>query len=129
MKRVEDLDKLREKAGLELSQTGHKYYTSLEDVKNMDNKIAELKKVCTEIKLKLYLNFSQLSVGAFSTPAKRTQKLRPKAHGSCDAGVCAQCLRNSLPSPSVHIQQRHSGSSRRTCTRRCVLIEICTRRT
>ncbi len=53
LKRVEELDKSRERAGLDLSVANHKYLMTLDRVKQSDNKITELRKVNQELKSKL----------------------------------------------------------------------------
>merc|ERR1711957_167187 len=51
--KVYDLDKAREKYGIELSLANSKHMAALEELKNRDNKISELKKSSAEVKGKL----------------------------------------------------------------------------
>eukprot|EP00406_Dinophysis_acuminata_P013650 CAMPEP_0179238116 /NCGR_PEP_ID=MMETSP0797-20121207/14786_1 /TAXON_ID=47934 /ORGANISM="Dinophysis acuminata, Strain DAEP01" /LENGTH=839 /DNA_ID=CAMNT_0020945411 /DNA_START=50 /DNA_END=2567 /DNA_ORIENTATION=+ len=53
VKQVYDLDKQREKYGIECSLAYSKHLAALEDLKNSDNKISELKKNHTDVKGKL----------------------------------------------------------------------------
>merc|ERR1719161_3312408 len=53
IKKVYDLDKTREKYGIELSLANSKHMAALEELKNRDNKISELKKNHADVKGKL----------------------------------------------------------------------------
>eukprot|EP00444_Apocalathium_aciculiferum_P049925 CAMPEP_0183505032 /NCGR_PEP_ID=MMETSP0371-20130417/6393_1 /TAXON_ID=268820 /ORGANISM="Peridinium aciculiferum, Strain PAER-2" /LENGTH=855 /DNA_ID=CAMNT_0025700627 /DNA_START=44 /DNA_END=2611 /DNA_ORIENTATION=- len=53
VKKVHELDKAREKYGVECSLANTKYMASLEELKNRDNKISELKKNFADVKGKL----------------------------------------------------------------------------
>merc|ERR1712151_1108197 len=53
IKNVYDLDKAREKYGIELSLANNKHMVVLEELKNRDNKISELKKNYADVKGKL----------------------------------------------------------------------------
>merc|ERR1719269_179853 len=53
VKKVYELDKAREKYGIELSLANSKHMAALEELKNRDNKIAELKKNHADVKGKL----------------------------------------------------------------------------
>merc|ERR1719171_2619801 len=53
VKRIYDLDKQREKCGIELSLANSKHMTALEELKNRENKISELKKNHADVKGKL----------------------------------------------------------------------------
>jgi len=53
VKKVYDLDKTREKYGIELSAANTKHMAALEELKNRDNKISELKKNHADVKGKL----------------------------------------------------------------------------
>jgi|Transcript_66473 chromosome segregation ATPase len=53
IKRVYELDKTREKYGIELSLANSKHMAALEELKNRDNKISELKKNHADVKGKL----------------------------------------------------------------------------
>lgn len=53
VKKVYELDKAREKYGVECSLANRKYILALEDLKNCDNKISELKKIYADGKAKL----------------------------------------------------------------------------
>eukprot|EP00747_Dinoflagellata_sp_TGD_P210719 gnl/TRDRNA2_/TRDRNA2_83982_c0_seq4.p1 gnl/TRDRNA2_/TRDRNA2_83982_c0~~gnl/TRDRNA2_/TRDRNA2_83982_c0_seq4.p1 ORF type:complete len:862 (+),score=292.55 gnl/TRDRNA2_/TRDRNA2_83982_c0_seq4:50-2635(+) len=53
VKKVYELDKTREKCGIELSLANSKHMASLEELKNRDNKISELKKNLADVKGKL----------------------------------------------------------------------------
>merc|ERR1719269_423291 len=53
VKRIYDLDKQREKCGIELSLANSKHMTALEELKNRENKISELKKTLADVKGKL----------------------------------------------------------------------------
>merc|ERR1719326_2171068 len=53
VKKVYDLDKTREKYGIELSLANSKHMAALEELKNRDNKISELKKNHADVKGKL----------------------------------------------------------------------------
>merc|ERR1711871_1066010 len=53
VKRIYDLDKQREKCGIELSLANSKHMTALEELKNRENKISELKKNLADVKGKL----------------------------------------------------------------------------
>mmetsp|Transcript_1947 Transcript_1947/g.5495 ORF Transcript_1947/g.5495 Transcript_1947/m.5495 type:complete len:846 (-) Transcript_1947:110-2647(-) len=53
MKKVHDLDKQREKYGIELSSANSKHMASLEELKNRDNNVSELKKNVADVKGKL----------------------------------------------------------------------------
>merc|ERR1719326_2536967 len=53
IKKVYDLEKTREKYGIELSLANSKHMAALEELKNRDNKISELKKNHADVKGKL----------------------------------------------------------------------------
>jgi len=53
VKKLVDLDKVIEKYGIECSQANSKHMDSLEELKNRDNKISELKKNYADVKAKL----------------------------------------------------------------------------
>mmetsp|Transcript_113442 Transcript_113442/g.208390 ORF Transcript_113442/g.208390 Transcript_113442/m.208390 type:complete len:856 (-) Transcript_113442:88-2655(-) len=53
IKKVYELDKTREKYGIELSLANSKHMNALEELKNRDNKISELKKNYADVKGKL----------------------------------------------------------------------------
>merc|ERR1719301_392538 len=53
MTALEELDKQREKCGIELSLANSKHMTALEELKNRENKISELKKNLADVKGKL----------------------------------------------------------------------------
>lgn len=53
IKKVYELDKLREKYGIECSQANYKHNVAMEEMKNRDNKISELKKSHADVKGKL----------------------------------------------------------------------------
>merc|ERR1719482_2614979 len=53
VKKIYDLDKQREKCGIELSLANSKHMTALEELKNRENKISELKKNLADVKGKL----------------------------------------------------------------------------
>merc|ERR1711972_239730 len=53
VKKVYELDKTREKYGIECSVANSKYMAALEELKNRDNKISELKKNHADVKGKL----------------------------------------------------------------------------
>merc|ERR1719326_837098 len=53
IKKVYELDKTREKYGIELSLANSKHMTALEELKNRENKISELKKNLADVKGKL----------------------------------------------------------------------------
>merc|ERR1719163_1313096 len=53
VKRIYDLDKQREKCGIELSLANSKHMQALEELKNRENKISELKKNLADVKGKL----------------------------------------------------------------------------
>merc|ERR1719326_1359489 len=53
VKKVYDLDKTREKYGIDLSLENSKHMTALEELKNRENKISELKKNLADVKGKL----------------------------------------------------------------------------
>merc|ERR1712159_767077 len=53
VKRIYDLDKQREKCGIELPLANSKHMTALEELKNRENKISELKKNLADVKGKL----------------------------------------------------------------------------
>jgi chromosome segregation ATPase len=53
VKRVYDLDKTREKYGIELSNVNGRHMNALEELKNRENKISELKKNHADVKGKL----------------------------------------------------------------------------
>lgn len=53
IKKVYELDKTREKYGIELSLANSKHMAALEELKNRDNKISELKKNYADVKGKL----------------------------------------------------------------------------
>merc|ERR1712113_1375381 len=53
VKKVYELDKAREKYGIECSIANSKYMAALEELKNRDNKISELKKNYADVKGKL----------------------------------------------------------------------------
>merc|ERR1719301_362220 len=53
VKKVYDLDKTREKYGIELSNVNAKHMAALEELKNRENKISELKKNHADVKGKL----------------------------------------------------------------------------
>lgn len=53
VKKINELDKTREKYGIELSLANSKHMAALEELKNRDNKISELKKNHADVKGKL----------------------------------------------------------------------------
>merc|ERR1719502_1228776 len=53
IKKVYELDKTREKYGIELSLANSRHMAALEELKNRDNKISELKKNLADVKGKL----------------------------------------------------------------------------
>merc|ERR1719269_226030 len=53
VKKVYELDKTREKYGIELSLANSRHMAALEELKNRDNKISELKKNHADVKGKL----------------------------------------------------------------------------
>merc|ERR1712084_41959 len=53
IKNVYDLDKAREKYGIELSLANSRHMQAQEELKNRDNKISELKKNLADLKAKL----------------------------------------------------------------------------
>ena len=59
MKKVEELDTAREKAGVELSHANHKSYETYEKIKEQENKISELRKICNEVKTNLQIQKDQ----------------------------------------------------------------------
>lgn len=53
LKRAEELDKRRQKCGIELSLTNHRYFQTVDKIKQADNKMTELKKMLQELNGKL----------------------------------------------------------------------------
>merc|ERR1719428_2245076 len=53
VKKIYELDKQREKNGIELSLANSKHMTALEELKNRENKVSELKKNLADVKGKL----------------------------------------------------------------------------
>merc|ERR1719191_1569421 len=52
-KRIFELEKQREKYGIELSQANSKYFNALEELKRRDERLAELKKQINDVRAKL----------------------------------------------------------------------------
>ncbi|CAD7947983.1 unnamed protein product [Amoebophrya sp. A25] len=53
LKRVQELDKAREKLGIECNVANAKYFQTLDQIKGAENKAADLRKTCGEVKTKL----------------------------------------------------------------------------
>merc|ERR1711904_188463 len=53
IKRIDDLEKQREKYGIELSQANSKYFNALEELKRRDERLTELKKQIADVRAKL----------------------------------------------------------------------------